>query len=389
MSASFDNNESQPSADDNIPDWMKSSGWVPSNNEEQQPQESYEPSGDTRNENQEAAPSEIPDWLKSLSQGQDVNVQPEAEQNPVNEPPSEVTPPAFIENAEWMNKVMSEEGAQKEQKGTDLPDWLKNFDAEGSDQPASKDDLPDWLSSLKTEDQQKASAPNPFLDFTATESKNEPEEPEITEVKAKTGPISEEAEKTEEISPEVEPEKPLSFDLENSASSWQPAQELSEVRPESTPTSEDDADSTITKETEDDLLDWLRNLKPADSTAETPSEAVAQEVPEESIEIEDQRYDFASQLERLQQFNQPPQTEESKLAEETISEIVEKPADEIAPEENLVGESSQQEGLSTKEEIAQEVSLLMKKSCQNLKLLKLCKPHPWNNPIRQLQLKHR
>lgn len=309
--------------DENIPDWMRNSGWVPSTGNSETP-----PEGDPAmektfqsQEEEEAISADIPDWLKTLSQNDLPEEVPASE--PANEKTEEAAP-AFTDASAWMNEIITENTPSKELNDSELPDWLKNFDAEEKVEPVQNDDLPGWLNALKNEEAPMAKpsatfAPSAEEDKTPQVGETSPEMPAETEL-----PSSTQVEST----PAEEATTDFSALFSEEKSTWQPETEVLGQTNVSAEPEEADPTATISQETEDDLLGWLRDLKPA----ETEESVESPEVPEESLNNEDQGYDFAVQLERLQQLNGsddalPKETEELEPVsatepEETQNEAV-------------------------------------------------------------------
>lgn len=309
----------QPNPEEAIPDWMRKSGWVPSGDESSTPPENEQPIAEQPSES-EALAADIPEWLKSISQEQAAP----APENIDDSSEEKTNLTAASETSEWMNEVMEENSPQKTESETELPDWLKNFETEDKVEPVTKDDLPDWLNSLKGDVVKPISA-NPFVELTDQEATPIQQEVPSEEPSAQT---PSQAEPQENEPTDLNPEKTL----------WQPAEEA--ISPETVlpAETEKDPDSAISKETEDDLLNWLRDLKPLDTSEELPADSLGK-VPEESLDNEDQRYDFAAQLERLQQMSANPDEKlESSSVDDLAStsesgESVEETVAESQPEE--------------------------------------------------------
>lgn len=310
-------------SENNIPDWMRNSGWIPSNGEDVPAEENIEPSAPAAETN----PADMPDWLKSLSQEGSDAIDADAS----SEKSDEVPPSPFSETAAWMNNVIAENTPTKDGDESDLPDWLKNFETDDKVEPVAKDDLPDWLNALKADGNAASAVANPF--------QTEPQS-EVPSTEESVAPLHDGEEEVD----------PLANLFAKDASAWQPAEELlkdnpaaeqPETEPQMIPgqvedvaeTTQEvttevetvDSNATISQETENDLLSWLRDLKPTD--AEENVSPVAETVPEESLDNEDQRYDFAAQLERLQNMNEEPvaqqQTVETPIAEKAEEGLLE------------------------------------------------------------------
>jgi hypothetical protein len=223
----------------------------------------------------------------------------------------------------------------------DLPDWLKNFDTEKSSEPVSQDDLPNWLNSLQTPEAIPAKSepatpafeiPEESMESTASAAAvfdefEEPKdlrnevpvlEPEISslsidnhepaadldEEAAQQAP-SEQAENNvpdwirklhdtpieNQISNlEIEPETEITPELEPMISSNNPV-ETEAISP----------DQTISDQTSDELLEWLRDLKPEDSESIPGDGEVASEGAGSTDSLS---YDFDAELNKLGQLSQ-------------------------------------------------------------------------------------
>lgn len=307
-------------SDNNIPEWMRNSGWIPSNGEEMPSEEKDAPIPAAS----ETDPADIPDWLKSLSQEESQSDVPPTSQSESTE---DTSPSPASETSAWMNNVIEEYTPAKETGDSDLPDWLKNFETDDKAEPVTKDDLPDWLNALKSDEAVSAPSVNPF--------EIQAQDEILGSEDAAALPQNEES--------EVDP---LANLFASDASTWQPAEDLLKevpvngqaeeaeqpvpsaiedmLQPSQTVVEETepvDPNATISQETENDLLSWLRDLKPAEG--EDTAAPVAETVPEESLDNEDQRYDFAAQLERLQNINEEPAAsveEKQPLSDEAVSE---------------------------------------------------------------------
>jgi tetratricopeptide (TPR) repeat protein len=161
-SAMFDDEpatEAEPTAEGDLPDWVKAMA----------PQESAQPAEEQREE-------EIPDWISKI--GTDELPVPSAEvsasgedqdrlsglgESSETQPSSEgmdwmkeqaeeeqVVPETSAEESDWMKGFDREE--QPAPASEDQPDWMKGFEQEESPAPAS-DDLPDWMKDFGAEEQ--------------------------------------------------------------------------------------------------------------------------------------------------------------------------------------------------------------------------------------------
>lgn len=403
-------NNPNGSEDSNIPDWMRSSGWIPPSGDQPDAAGQQAPSF-SDSQPDEAAPADIPDWLKSLAPEQNLTSNeptpaPDFIKDLENtEEPTLTQPEESQSHNDWMNEMISENSKSEETEESELPDWLKNFEVDEKNEPASKDDLPDWLNSLKENEEKTQSVSdsallNPLLSLPEEPVNTNPEEnpsvftegplgnhvtrvlnnSEIAGLKEgqpesllhpENVPLPSDWKSTllqDEGSSESEPDSESSTSnipaWVNSALDQNPSlqEEISQATPEAEsainiqPPDETDgiSESTISKETGDDLLEWLRDLKPADSEAdsvlgETPETA------EQQSEVETPDFDFTAQLDRLQQINegqQPPVEEPTTVPETMIpAEMAEKPN---LVEESQLTESLHVEPVLVKQEINQD-----------------------------------
>ncbi len=196
-------NSSEPptqASEEFIPDWMRSAGWGPSTNSEQNELDNSITSIENiSNEDVEIQPADLPDWLSSAAPATvplgDLENEPDSmadedstsfdtslpEQisgesvlplvDPSNagtnasssdwapEPLSENSKPEQGETGgkmptdssnnenEWLNQFRNDSPNKGEE--SDLPDWLKDFESE-KDQPLEENmDIPEWLKSLE------------------------------------------------------------------------------------------------------------------------------------------------------------------------------------------------------------------------------------------------
>jgi tetratricopeptide (TPR) repeat protein len=138
----------QTSADDQLPDWMRNAGWAPTN----EPAGSAEAeqsivSDQTGSEVTESA--DVPDWLRSLSPEAPVSTpEPKTAFTVDSEPASEPS----AENNAAAPVSTQPTGPQPPENNDDLPDWLKNFEIEATSEPETKDDFPEWMKTIEETD---------------------------------------------------------------------------------------------------------------------------------------------------------------------------------------------------------------------------------------------
>jgi tetratricopeptide (TPR) repeat protein len=334
------------------PEWTKPEDWLPTVEEPQQMDSS--PLQNTTSSEQQ--PQDVPDWLRSLvpegSPSDSV-----ALTEPVDQPQSalldfsqELDNDSPVKNDSINEPVITNPAPKKEPTGslsdTSLPDWLKNFDTEEPSEPVTQDDLPDWLNSLQ----------NTSIKPTADESMTPAFESPLggllaSQMNESTVPIEETDSAQMDAEKEEIKEQPFAaFEQEPSATSqvgeieevpavsgqteipdWirmlhnetpeegKPDNELSaeanskDESPVSSLIMENNADivddpnSTISEKTSDELLEWLRDLKPEEGVnsqneLENPLESA-------TGNTDSLNYDFDAELQKLSQL-EPNVTEE-------------------------------------------------------------------------------
>ena len=361
-----------------IPDWMRSAGWAPSNEEQPAAEQHIEYSSENTPQ-EEAVSANIPDWLRSLTPA-DSPILPVQSDNPVEESQNVLKtdePEPLItdsdssdQNLQWLNEKASESVNKPESPDQELPDWLQNFEVNEKSDSVIKDDLPEWLNSIQQNDltnesDQKQENANPFVGID-----NVPE-PKIL-AKEELSPASS-ADTTEklftrsldpsEMSPsqtgeednflppntpplptnwssvisseETEETKPSTSATNDSIPDWvrsvldkneeadsqpdslpsmdepilKPQISENETIEEKIPSVTDDLSHTEanSEKSGDELLDWLRELKPdgTDNPALSEEESTDQPVEQPNqTEQNTQSFDFDAQLDRLQRLTQ-------------------------------------------------------------------------------------
>lgn len=214
-----------------IPDWMRNAGWMPSTGDSVPESNNFEsPDEDQPVEVKPPLPADLPDWLKNAAtsdriQEMDneaetenfeeipiINVSGESEINEYfpedvnkeissfefdksalpsidqNESQTSTIPEevgekmlsdnSSSENNEWLNQLRSDSSQPEDisnNSDSDLPDWLRNFEEEQKQPSKQEDDLPTWLKSLQ---ETTPSAPQePEEPSTQPESENELSQP--------------------------------------------------------------------------------------------------------------------------------------------------------------------------------------------------------------------
>jgi tetratricopeptide (TPR) repeat protein len=315
-------------------------------------------------------PTEVPDWLSSL-----VPEDASASQatNPPVEPASAFFEPegssdekdTFASSGVGAFEYEStppEEKTTEPEDNADLPDWLKNFDTEKTAEPVSQDDLPDWLNSLQVpggkpaNTESAASAfevpdeiPNAAASSAAIFSE-EPAAPAVSQPKIDTeisslsleesqeqSQVEEESLPAETVSVQEETnevpdwirklhEKPEASEAQQSASESEPMPEsiasesvvesfIPEPIEQAAPKPEGETlstDQTISDQTSDELLEWLRDLKPEDSESLQAEGEMAQEGAGNTDSL---AYDFDAELSKL---NQPEEILPQATTQESI-----------------------------------------------------------------------
>jgi tetratricopeptide (TPR) repeat protein len=353
------------SGDDQLPDWMRSAGWLPSEEQGTSSPSSSEPQSSEEPANAEVD-GDLPDWLRSLAPNE---AEPQAENiEPASEP--EIQTPATAAFTVPTEPAENQESSEAN-TNDELPDWLKNFEVEGSGESESKGDLPEWMNGLQNieptanpSDDQKPSEPNPLFksgldDEITTETKPDdltslqsvqtthtldPESAGLTPAEDTLQPASvalpedwksnlvNESPAEEETNDHNDSGLPdwvrsvmdkLPNPSEESAEKPEkvdePIENANEVKPadsvDTTTVSENEteADSpALSEKSGDDLLSWLRDLKPTEDPA-------LQEESEHTGTTGDLPiFEDSSPLDRLQQISGES---ENKQVEDQIADI--------------------------------------------------------------------
>ena len=338
-----------------LPDWMRSAGWLPTND----PSTPADTSPDDSNP-EIKEPEELPDWLRSLSTSKAESTA----QDPFAIKTGEDISPESSANSgvsdESRDKVMPPK-KEEANTGNDLPDWLKNYEIESPAEPDSTDDLPDWMKSINEVQPVNGTA----------------EKPPFTEIDPLDNPFLSAAEETEKVAPVNTPSSPADWKavlIEESNSqekvpqenpdipewvrsvlqqkqSSQPieaqsnlsadAEEKPPLEPEKPAESqqEEPANSVLSEKSGDDLLSWLRDLKPTDDLPAESTEEPENSESENSSEFS--TFDDGSPLDRLQQVTDlvPGQNTEIDSAIEENSNPI--PDSFAEPENNSIPPASQ------------------------------------------------
>lgn len=345
-----------------LPDWMRSAGWLPTSDLSTPADASLDDSSSEVKE-----PEDLPDWLRSLSS---TEADPTA-QDPFAFKTDEVNSPEPSAVSDDSDELRDEAMPAKKEKSdteNDLPDWLKNYEMEGSAEPDSTDELPDWMKSINevqpvngisekppfTEIDPLA---NPFLSVTEESEKvtplNTPSSP--TDWKSALIEESNSQEKVSQENPDI-PEwvrsvlqqKPNPQQVVAQSSTPAAAEEESPVEPEEPAEPkqiEEPANPALSEKSGEDLLSWLRDLKPedelsADSTGEPES-------PESENPSDFPAFDDGSPLDRLQQVTDlvPGQSTETDSAIEENSNPISDSLADPEPGNNSILPASQPIGI--------------------------------------------
>jgi tetratricopeptide (TPR) repeat protein len=346
------------------------------NKEETQPIESTQPNDwlhDLNSSSPEPAPAEsqksdeppaeVPDWLRSLvpedAAASQAAIPPAEAASAFSEPESPTNQNDVFSSsgssAFEIESTPADEAGKEPADNADLPDWLKNFDTEKSTEPVSQDDLPNWLNSLQTPGVKPAGTepatpafeiPEEVQGVAAASAAIFSEEPaappvETTGIDSEITSLSFEAlqeqplAQEEPMPAEEVPAEPTASEVpdwirklhetpetdQTSKLEPEPEPVVEPVIPEPVaqvaPTTEAETlspDQTISDQTSDELLEWLRDLKPEDSES-LQGEG---EMPQEGTGNTDSlAYDFDAELSKL---NQPLQSEPLEVVQEASSE---------------------------------------------------------------------
>ncbi|MEW5869509.1 MAG: tetratricopeptide repeat protein, partial [Chloroflexota bacterium] len=141
-------------AEDQIPDWMKSAGWE-SGTEEGEAQEAsfHFDEAELPPQEDQLAQAEIPEWLRAMAPSE----KPPTDQQESDDSGGEE------DVAPWLDKILPEDAASAAAglAGQEIPDWLQSEQASGTpaaEQPASgaPGEIPDWLTGAASPDNQAA-----------------------------------------------------------------------------------------------------------------------------------------------------------------------------------------------------------------------------------------
>ena len=335
------------SEDENkLPDWMRSAGWLPTN-DASQPAEPVNNAFSSEKPNNPANPADsgdLPDWLRSLAtQESEPSTQADSSSLIERENPS-VSSDFSGSQEDLKNEIVPEETkAQDHDAG--LPDWLKNFEVESSVESASTDDLPDWMKSIQQNEAntpaEATSAKPAFKEIDAELSLSNLEEHEKT-ASPSSPPLPEDWKSALTKEPELaekapKPENPDIPDWVRSVLQQPVAPIPVEKQPEPVLPDEKDAPNIPEQSTEpeveettnpvlseksgDDLLSWLRDLKPEDNLStgiNNDNEGTDSETPTDFPVFDDD-----SPLDRLQQVTDHESGEKADEIESPEKENVE------------------------------------------------------------------
>jgi tetratricopeptide (TPR) repeat protein len=373
------NNTKIPESDGALPDWMSEAGWLPAREENKA--ESTNAFQSKEEEPIASQPSEdIPDWLRSLAPEE---TETPKENESVFTGPAEEAPSSNLFTAEEVEKTNSGAVENTAESIEDLPDWLKNFETEGTPASNEKEDIPDWMKSIQQNEKEESSAPEitetPISDQPAAESVINNSETadnvnpnQYTRSLEPASPLSDETNQTlppvlpplpeDWKSSILEETKPVETPVENQDSDipeWiRSVIEKSPAPEEIVPTDQpvtgteavenhpveplilgetDTSESALSEKSGDDLLSWLRDLKPEETT--TPEGAIPAETAE-TTSVENEAFDDGSPLDRLHDLTKPV-TSELKTPESVAAPQEEEniPVSPVISEEEISQES--------------------------------------------------
>ncbi len=292
---------------ENLPDWMRSAGWLPTNDTAAHDAESQNPFADDQPA-QEAESADLPDWLRSL-----------APEEPETAPSAETDSSTFMTNND---QPAAENSTSEEPAETDLPDWLKSFENENSQTQQPGEELPDWMKSLQSEENQpQAETTNsPFATETTPPSKNEEES--VPQKSTNTLPPLFDEEEEAATSPSL-PTQESAQEPESDVPDWvrsvmtgpepTPTEAENEVPDQTQPPTAEESAAAISEKTGDDLLSWLRDLKPEEETGAPLSEETEGSTAEENGNLED--FSSLDRLEHLTEESLPAEQPETSSAD--------------------------------------------------------------------------
>ncbi len=128
-----DSAEETPSAEEQIPEFMRAAGWSPSSGEAEEPVSFFDSSDATEEEAEEIAQAELPDWMKTMAPAGAALISDD-EKNEMGEDE--------MASDDWINDLLGdqnneEEAAPAEKAEADsLPDWLQSAAEESETQAA-------------------------------------------------------------------------------------------------------------------------------------------------------------------------------------------------------------------------------------------------------------
>ncbi len=277
--AGSDEKSAGQSAEEAVPEWMRSAGWKETS--ETEPNEMAE-SEDAKSE-ETIAKADIPDWLKSMAPAEITDEEPSSE-----EPTEESTYPLPVGDdgiPEWLKSATpivnsSEQGAGGIQPGEesqslfgeDVPEWFKSMSPNDIDAEEGGDALLHPAEAQETDEENVPVIPEPSMSQDSDESRVEDSEltpvpePVVGEdipdwLKSMASEGVDQTPSAEENLPAVEPvesasssENPDWLDYESSVEPSQPAS-TDETQPPNEPRKATN---------EEELPDWLQSLATSD-----------------------------------------------------------------------------------------------------------------------------
>jgi tetratricopeptide (TPR) repeat protein len=331
--ASVTDKKVEPSESDNsLPDWMQDAGWLPTHEETANADKAAFKSL-VEDEPVTPEPADnIPDWLRSLAPEE--TELPKAAES-VFSAPAEETPAVNLPVEE--ESVVPAADQSQEASNEDLPDWLKNFENENTSSTEENIETPDWMKSIQQNEQAEPATPDVLKTPLFDESKEivgnenaQPSSPAVAEPKlAETTPL----ESQESDIPDW-----IKSVIEQTPAAQEPS--LTDQKTEPVPTGLNSTESLFSDETGnedtalseksgDDLLSWLRDLKPEEPSL---SEETSSSESTETSALESEVFDDGSPLDRLNDLTKPSTgeliSEESAALPKEETEVPVQPLEE-------------------------------------------------------------
>jgi tetratricopeptide (TPR) repeat protein len=321
--------------DSNVPDWMNFS--------------TSDKSSSILNSDKEPVQNpDIPEWLRSLDQNESDEKQ--------NDLSASSTDKSNVSN--WMNTFADNETEEQISKKETTPDinsdlsqasseedsnvldWMKSFEQEEPVKKQDEESVVDHSNSINPNQFTRSLEPN---DMFSGEKENTllPKSPSLPEDwKDSLVEVNETEEENKSL-------KESPRDQDSGIPEWVRAviekgplkeeqTESNETEPQVSPSSEDNSvpveEAALSEESSEDLLSWLRDLKPEETSA--PDEPVNAESLNESFASNEAGYDLSSQIDRLNNLTKKETSEldASVLDSEQEVKISAEISDETSPQ---------------------------------------------------------